>query len=350
MITVYFRSSSLGAWTMCPSRYFFTYVLGFKDEPHTISTPAGTLIHKALELLACKKLAQQRNETTFFDESIGKTWQTESFAPDEALQESWNYYTKTESQWDWTPAVYKDCRKSMYVVLDYNGGMFSPLKRTIVKPEQFFDYTIDQPWAKYKFKNPFGSEPEFIEGQLSVKGAMDLVCAVNDDETVLEYLDYKTGKWRRNWTTGKDKDFDDFRKDEQLRLYYYALSQAYPNAKSIIMTIFYTRAGGPFSIPFTRDDIPAIEDMIRDRFEEIKTCKIPRRIKPNFKCGWCYHDKVNYIHPDGKDSGRTVCDFLTGELKSIGIDRVTSLYGNKETFGRYKDGGGQTARETRKDD
>ena len=56
MIITYFRSSSLNRWKYCPQSYFFEYVLGYKGPPNPKAVK-GTIVHKAWEILAKKKLA-----------------------------------------------------------------------------------------------------------------------------------------------------------------------------------------------------------------------------------------------------------------------------------------------------
>jgi hypothetical protein len=107
----------------------------------------------------------------------------------------------------------------MWSAMDDWGGMFNPLNMTIVQPEQYFDFTIDEPWARYAYTLPDGRR---LEGQLALKGTVDLIAEENPE--TLHYTDWKTGM-RKDWATGKPKDWKKLRDDPQLRLYHYALSR-----------------------------------------------------------------------------------------------------------------------------
>lgn len=333
MIITYLRSSSYSTWDFCQTQGYLRYTLGFPD-PGNFKATKGTLVHKALELLARKKLASQNNQVEFHDSELEKTWAVDNFTPNDAIQEAWSHYSTT-TPFDWQAKDYKDVKKWMLVALEFNDGMLSPLKRTVVQPEQHFDFLIEKDWARYEFPMPDGT---INKGYLGLKGTVDLILAVDEQPDVLEYIDFKSGK-RLDWASGEPKDYAKLRDDPQMRLYHYALSRLYPEAKSIIVTIFYLQDGGPFSLPFSREDIPITEAMIRKRFETIRDCEMPKRIKPNWRCGkLCQFEKVS--HPDAKH-GESLCDFIHGELKTLGMDRVTKKYMNVAALSEYT-GGGKT--------
>lgn len=56
MFVNFLRSSSLGALEFCEMKYFFVYVLGWKDKQNKKST-MGTIVHRALQILGDKKIA-----------------------------------------------------------------------------------------------------------------------------------------------------------------------------------------------------------------------------------------------------------------------------------------------------
>ncbi len=82
-----------------------------------------------------------------------------------------------------------------------SNGLFNPLKREIIWPEKYFDFTIDKPWAHYDYVMADGRK---IEGQLGLKGTVDLVCSL-DGTRVIELVDWKTGR-RKDWATDKTKE------------------------------------------------------------------------------------------------------------------------------------------------
>lgn len=319
-------------------------MLGLPDKPHNNKADRGNLCHKALELLGKKKLAEQRGETLLYEAEIGKTWNLSDFTPEVAFNEAWDYYVYTKTpEWDWNSKELKTCKKIFNVALTANGGQFNPLNSCILEPEQYFDFEIDEPWANYCFANPY-AEGKSIEGKLAIKGTVDLVSHSPEDKDVVLYTDWKTGQ-RKDWVTGKPKSYESFRKDFQLRLYHYALTRLYPDARIIIITIFWLNDGGPFSIPLCHDDIPETMALLKKRFDEIRNCTKPTRIKPSFRCNWCYYGKQPITNKDGSKTKENTCDLIHGELKQLGLDKVTSKYGDPARLGKYGDGGGVTKRE-----
>ena len=55
---------------MCPQQYFIEYVLGIRS-PSNKKADKGTIVHKALEILAFIKLAKQNKEQIVSDEIVG---------------------------------------------------------------------------------------------------------------------------------------------------------------------------------------------------------------------------------------------------------------------------------------
>ena len=73
------------------------------------------------------------------------------------------------------------------------------------------------------------------------------------DDGVIEVIDWKTGR-RLNWATGEEKTYEKLLEDPQLLLYNYAISKLFPEYEQAIMTIYYIRDGGPFSMCFDKPD------------------------------------------------------------------------------------------------
>ena len=205
MIVTYVRSSSYNNYDYCQMQYFITYALGHQSTSGK-KAQLGTIVHKVMECLgSCKKKLQEGKKTglSIIDDGIGeikfsnRTLYTKKFVK-ELLDRSYEYYTKNCVH-NYTGADMKFCKKLVDDALTYNDGQFDPRNRNVVASEPQFDIPIEEEWAKYKYKMPNG---EVIEGQLAIKGTIDLVTQVGDD--VIEVVDWKTGR-RLNWATGEEK-------------------------------------------------------------------------------------------------------------------------------------------------
>lgn len=334
IITTYFRSSSYNAWDFCQQKYFLDYTLGFRS-PAGKKAEKGSIVHKALELLARRKLAQQEKKESFNDEELGSFTNVE-MTPEFAIELSWNHYLAKDTGFDWKPVDRRDCIKWMNEALTWKNGMFSPLKRKVIMPEQFFDIKIEKPWAEYSYTLPDGNT---LSGYLSLKGTMDLL--VEAKGGALELIDWKTGTTRLDWATMKEKTYEKLMMDPQLRLYHYALSKLYPKAKNIFVTIFFLQAGGPESLCFTPDDLEVTEGMIKRRFNAIRNTVNPKLIYPSRKCSWCWFNKNGFDGPTDKRK-ESICHIVKQEIVQLGIDKVMKNRAKPGAFTSYGDGGGTT--------
>jgi len=255
---------------MCEQQYFFDYVLGYK-QPSNKKADKGTIVHKALEILAFIKFTEQKGESTFIDDIIGEV-NIHNYNLDKIIKQVYTYYTDSFTHHDWTERDFKDCYKWTYKAINYADGMFDPRNRNILYPEQRFDITIDKPWANYDYGD--------LKGQLAMKGTIDLITKPSED--TLEIIDWKTGR-RLDWATGQEKTQEKLEKDPQLMIYFYAAKKLYPEINNCIVTIFFINDGGPFSVSFNNNDLHATEDLIREKFTQIKKCKLPKLSK-SWKC------------------------------------------------------------------
>lgn len=341
MIVTYIRSSSYGAWDFCEHRYLMEYVLGIKGRGPNNKADKGSIVHKALELLAWKKKCEQDNKLTFTDNELKKEFVAAEVEPEMALQHAYAYYSDPANcPHPWKPSDLSDCRNWLVSTLNCNDGMFNPLKRHVVNPEQYFDMVIDEPWARYNYVNPQTGEK--MVGQLAIKGTIDLVTEA--EPGILEYLDWKTGK-RWDWGNDREKTYKKLCRDPQLLLYFYALKKLYPQYENIFVTIFFCQDGGPFSICFDDAHIKMFLEMLRRRFEAIKNTQKPQRIINNGSKKW----KCKSLCSFGKDkqpgTDITQCEYIHQELLTLGLDRVVQKHGKAGAFKAYGDGGGQSNRE-----
>jgi hypothetical protein len=344
MLVTYIRSSSYGTHDMCAQSYLLDYCIGWR-QPANWKAERGTIVHKALEILARRKKAEQDGLVVFREEeALGGLDLPITVSPDEAVDIAWKHYTdKGPCEGHvWTWEDHEDCRKFTKHVLNFNDGMFSPLKRTIIQPEQYFDFQIDEPWAAYDYLLPDGNR---LKGQLALKGTVDLILDVKSPE-IIEYCDWKTGR-RWDWARDREKTPKKLQEDPQLRLYHYALSRLYPQAKTIIMTIFFVADGGPYTMAFDKSDLDKTTSMIRQKFETIKSTQRPR-LNKSWKCtklcdyGKTRWEKNRYVDwtvaPEGR--GKTICEHMRNEVVTLGLDKVMDKYGNIKKTMAYGSGGG----------
>ena len=156
MLVTYIRSSSYNNYDYCQMQYFITYVLGHQSISGK-KADIGTIVHKALELLASlKKTHQDSNNKTkkllFNDDAVGKLSidKKHLFSDDiipELLDKSFTYYSEN-SHHDFTKLDKETCEKLVWSALKFNNGQFDPRNRDIVAAEPHFDIPIEEEWAK----------------------------------------------------------------------------------------------------------------------------------------------------------------------------------------------------------
>lgn len=318
----------MGSFEMCQMKYFFEYTLGMKNKTNKAAVK-GTIVHRALQLLADYDIAQKNGE---------KSMSAHDFFPDMTFKECgdidkittmcFEYYSSAEPSLSFHKGDLRDCINWMYKALAYKKGSYDPRNQNIKYTEQFFDIEIKQPWAKYDYGDG-------ISGYFSIKGTVDVI--IQEDKKYFRVLDYKTGL-RKNWATGKKKEYDDLCKDPQLRLYYYALKTMYPEW-SFYVSIYYINDGGIFDIPFDEHDYAEAEKMLKNKFEQIKNVSVPTQVSRKQSHPICkYMCRFSEMMPDGS---KTICQHYQDLVKDIGVDEVTREYGDLKKLTTYGDGGGR---------
>jgi hypothetical protein len=359
MIIEFFRSSSFNNWDYCQQQYYLNYVLGI---PRGESKKAlkGTIAHKVLECLASAKQKLDLHPSAAYitlREDIGEIivqrssfltkkilTQDEIYAINRTRTNKYTYLHKADLPPNsyrlgvdlveelitkayeayhvkcdnWQPVDLKDIRNFVWMTLEFKNGMFDPRMRKIVAPEQPFAFEIKEDWAKIDYVHPQTGEKR--DGYLGLKGTMDLITEIAPD--VYEIVDWKTGQ-RKDWASGAKKDFTKLSKDFQLKLYHYAASKVFPNAKQILVSIFFSRDGGPYTLYFDENSIKETEEILKQRFEEIKASTLPKMCDPtqrDFKCNKIC-DYYNMASPDGKE--KNFCKYAHSYIKLHGIEKAT---------------------------
>lgn len=358
------RSSSLNQWDYCQHSHFLTYTLGYQQDTN-VKTEQGSAVHKVMEILANLKLFKQNNPDLDYvectDEALGHVRysleemreKTELTCAEvdainktrinksvymydvqlpygtirwgvgpvtDLINRSSKYYSE-RSCGTWQRMDFKHVNNFTWIVLEHSGGEFDPRRNDIVSPEMNFVLPLEKPWAKLENGSHF-----------AIKGTIDLIRRV--DANCYEIVDYKTGR-RLDWGTNTVKDYDYLCQDKQLMLYYYAASQLFPD-KNIILTIFFIRDGGPFTICFDRDDLPQIEEKIKRYFFETNHTPLPILRDPSytdFQCKTLCHFYKNKL-PGTNDH---ICKFIHDQIKATDIDTVVEKYTREgHVIGHYE--------------
>jgi ATP-dependent helicase/DNAse subunit B len=328
MIITYFRSSSFNQWSYCQQQYYLRYVLGLPDKANK-KAEKGTVVHKAMEVLAVAKKGRQEGKTFITDHICGRI--STSHADINSLVRSCYDYYSGKSPNEWTDWDFKECKDWTWKALKFRRGEFDPRNQNIFEAEQRFDFEIDKPWARYEYK----VDGKTLSGYLGLRGTIDLV--VKEDEETLHIIDYKTGR-RLDWATGKEKTYYSLDVDSQLSIYHYAVHKLFPQFKYIIITIYYINDGGPYTLAFDNSDLNRIENKLRNRFNKIKECSIPRTIYPNWKCErLCHYFKTA---PDGSPNDskmyeNSLCFHIKQQLEFEGMERTTQDNMIGKAFDQY---------------
>lgn len=329
----YFRSSSYSTHEGCEARYLIEYVLGWRGLTN-VKTERGTIVHRVLEILGILKKAQQDGLGGVLLPDTGPIELDYKCNIDSLVDSVFGYHTNKVTHINWTKEDLDICHELVNKAITWNDGIFNPLNRVVVEPELHFDFEIDEDWAKYEYE----INGEKIKGNLALKGTLDFTTDIGNN--TIEYIDWKTGRlW--DWNKNKAKDYTTLQSDNQLLIYFYALTKLFPG-KSIVVTIFFINDGGPFSICFGKSDIKKVEDMLRRKFEYIKATKVPK-LNRGYHCkAWCPCGKSTFEETGVKSiqefrSGQiankgnmmTKCDQISFEIGRKGIDRTINEYTNK---------------------
>jgi ATP-dependent helicase/DNAse subunit B len=327
MIVTYVRSSSYNNYAYCEMQYFITYVLGHQPSSGK-KAELGTMAHKVMEVLAgLKKYLQENPKAKILkidDDALGevkfpkKELLTNKIV-DELIEMSIEAYSE-KSGHKFYRADRQVVSDTVYTFLKHADGMFDPRLRNVYHPEPHFDIPIEEDWAKFEYE----INGKKVQGQLAIKGTIDLVTLVNDD--TIEVIDWKTGR-RMDWATGEVKDYKKLENDAQLLLYFYAISKLYPEFPNRIMSIFFYKDKdgevdpAPFSLCFGPQDEKRFLDMLKKRVTSIRNNTSPKPIDPtrsSWKCKYLCH----YCKNKWEDTDESMCSYIEKNLKEHGMDET----------------------------
>lgn len=339
---LYLRSSSISDFITCQQKYFLGYTLGFEQSTN-IKTEWGSCTHRILECIAqCKKLLQEGKnrlidkeidvDITFSEKELLLPTQLNISEIDlinstrinkdiykikchlpyghirygkdlvEYFIDKCLIYYKSISKHKWQPIYSKHIANFTWIALEYQNGICDPRKRTIIGTEKHFDFEIKEDWAQYDYNGH--------TGYLRLKGTIDLT--LDNGNNLYEICDWKTGS-KKNWTTNEPKTYKSLHHDPQLLMYHYVANKIYPN-KDILVTIFYLRECGPYSLCFSQEHIQEAIDIFKNTFDQIRNTKLPELLDPRQKhqmCRFCDFSKKENL-----------CHKIYDDIVNIGINRV----------------------------
>jgi hypothetical protein len=316
-------------------KYTFEYLFGFPGKSGAKAL-LGTIFHKTQELRAQASLAIKNHKYNFVDDNFGEVLVSDALKTPWALRRSFDYYTKKNPQFDMGDKEYKIIDQWIYNALhDYY--QYDPLNLNVIQTEQFFDIEIKEPWAKYKGI----IKGEEVSGYLRIKGTMDLISEVSDD--TYELIDYKSGEMRSDFATGEEKTLDYLENDVQLLLYLIALKHLWPT-KHWILSLFYIRAGGIFSVIGDDEMLERAKAMVQKMFKEISTCEIPTQLDPYHRDWRCKH-LCPFSKSDSYTRGQSICNHYKAKIERKGLQAIQDEVMNVNKLFNYQEGGGRPANE-----
>jgi hypothetical protein len=280
--------------------YYLKYVLN-ADQSVGKAAIEGKIVHGTIEAVS---KAFKAGGAIDVEEALSLVWDQEvAQAPHVNLRKETSHGISAD---------YLKARESVNIVL--TDKRFSPLHSKIVDIEQRFELTF----AGKEWQVTDGS------GQLvpfTVTGVMDLVREI-DHETV-EVIDWKTGKREDFWSGagGVKKEISDLLGDEQLRLYHLAATQLY-EYKNVLLTIYFIRDGGPFTIPFALEDLAPTVAHLWQFMNTVQHDTTLRRTR-SWKCRrLCSYGRNGF------------CEAMWGELHSHLLDHghLTKHFSSLDSF------------------
>lgn len=185
MLICYHRSSSIGSLSFCEMKYFCVYNLGLKDKENVKAT-LGTVTHRVMQVLADKKIAQEKKIGRVINDDIPNLSYKKCDDIPYVTKLCFDYYKSHSTIADKLgPKELRTCIDWVNKAVEYNDGDLDPRNQNVHATELFFDIEIKKPWAKYRYE----VDGEVLEGNLSIKGTVDLVLRENDK--YYHILDYK---------------------------------------------------------------------------------------------------------------------------------------------------------------
>lgn len=283
--------SALETYDNCQWDYYLKYNLGFKT-PSGKSAILGTICHKVLEILARRTKANKITRNSIIND------------PEFLLTICFNKEVKNNPDAGILPNDIKDCRKWLSNILDTE---HDPRRLKVLYIEHGFLLEFHRPGFKYEFNTSDG----IISGQFILNGYIDFINEIEENgEKVLNITDYKFGKYATDWATGKEKTNETLSKDLQLRCYFLACRNMFPQYKKFKLTLIFVQLNKIFQCYMSDDDIAISIDDIRRRFKRIVNTEYPQRLIDDASRSQ-FHFKCKHVCHFGKTkdtNGKSLCE------------------------------------------
>jgi ATP-dependent helicase/DNAse subunit B len=291
--------SALETYQDCAWKYYLNYYCKIR-EPSGKAAVIGTVVHKVMEILS---KAKKTGHHLLNDKYVDIIYLSKICLARES---------RTNPHLHFTDGDYKTILKLCESIMK---TMYNPLKMETIAVEMGFEIQIQKKGFSYKYTDFKTNEEK--TGFFTINGFIDLITKVNDN--IIEIVDYKTGQ-RKDWITGKDKTHENIDQDLQIQIYNLAAHYAFPNKKRLL-TLYYLKEGGPFTVSLDETSEADILDKIRKIFRAIVLDNDPKRLKDNderkhqhFKCRKvCYFGRT-------EENGVSLCDKYYKMYKEHGLN------------------------------
>ena len=124
------------------------------------------------------------------------------------------------------------------------------------------------------------------------------------------------------------------------------MKNLYQNAEFSV-SIFYINDGGVFSLCFDEDDYQKAENILQQKFQQIKRSERPKLLS-NENSHWKCRKLCKFSQPHKEGAKKSACQHIRDEIRKKGISKVVEEHGDFDKLVTYGDGGGRLANTDKK--
>ena len=151
---------------------------------------------------------------------------------------------------------------------------------------------------------------------------------------------HNSGAYRSDFATGKEKTLEYLQNDTQLLLYLIALKNKWPD-KHWIMSLFFIRVGGLFSVVGDDAMLDRAWKMLEDKFTSISQCESPQQFDPTNK-DWRCRNLCPFAKQESYTRGLSICQHFKNKIDRKGLQAVQDEFVDEKRLFNYQDGGGRS--------